>query len=306
MSAKPTTGKASKAFYAQGGVVPPELSKLYEMVKKLDVDPNDTSSPPKQMMVQPQQLIKPYYGDQFANEAMKAKKYLETRFPVSSYDTIFKADRTVSGDRSGIDVYGQGYGEFLEGLFKKIPVQSSEIENGKTEATFTPFYRSDGVHLQDTNYQRLEDKYGNSKFGREFQGDQQKRGLSALEHEIGHSIPLSVNVDKPNLLETDSNWEAMHVGKPDEFVEGLARLQRETFLTTGKRIETGAELFDLIKSLPEHKAPNVQGRYSPDVMRTLEVLRQSFKGKLGNKKHLHAAGRILPALVQQGTKKNLA
>jgi hypothetical protein len=117
-----------------------------------------------------------------------------------------------------------------------------------------------------------------------------------LEHELGHSFANPNTIKTPYIFDSE---QLGHLGKPVELMNGLGKVQRETYAQRGSRF-TEPEFTQFIKSASTGPNPEsaIQG-YSEEAKRVLRALINGGRqGAKGPETLLPIAARLIPGLVQ--------
>lgn len=229
-----------------------------------------------------------YYGGKLSGEIEKARKYQES-----------------TGEGAGIN-----YGKITE----KIPY--TERDSG--EPSYSPTENRVNI-FSEKNLNNAINNWKNSvkenpreanewaimngfesadDLTREMTSPDYKR--SVLEHEYGHPYSRGAVIkDEKNKKNLYFDASGKYMGDPVELVNGLGRIQRETFQMSGRRFENPMELKTFVDSTPFEEATN---GYSEEAKRTWRVLYDNSGIESRDPKAplplLQWSSRIVPALVQ--------
>jgi len=244
----------------------------------------------------PASFISPYYGEQFNNEVKKAK-FENTKLKVLT-------------------------NESYPALFEEIPYE----KKSRSSAYYTPIQKSvkvpsvtltgpEGQAVRKENAPILEKWLNMPKDSEEYKAAKENIEGNAYgstedyadtsgtaEHEFGHhyakpSPELKNKIGGKFGGEVGEQYliKQTHIAKPDEVVNSLGRLQRETFKATGKRYDS--EGFK--KLIQSGKTPDY---LTPEGRRVINHMRFQFKDRENSKseadKYLETVSKLIPALVK--------
>ena len=268
--------------------------KLEEAKSRSKATPEEIKSlSAKSGKASPADFIAPYYGNKFATELRKARRenmssrmLQQDSFKRLFEDIPFDAEpdssnryeeevdsgkvRVVLGDEGSRSIRKENAGTYAKMLKSGDPEKVADAE----KAIFGNAYGS---------AQELEDI-----------ADQ-----SAAEHEFGHHFAQPDGVreaTKMTVGEGGLKMRKTHLLQPEELVNAIGRVQRETFAATGKRYEKPE---DFEKVVLGGEMPNY---LSTEGKRLFNHLRQQLSSdKRMGTEYLKKVSKVVPSLVSTDT-----
>jgi hypothetical protein len=244
----------------------------------------------------PASFISPYYGEQFNNEVKKAK-FENTKLKVltnESYPALFEEIPYEKKGRSSA---------YYTPVQEKVKVPSVTLTGPEGQAVRkenAAIFKEgltkpkDSLEYKDAKEYIESNAYGSTEDYADTSG--------TAEHEFGHhyakpSPELKNKIGGKFGGELGEQYliKQTHIAKPDEVVNALGRLQRETFKATGKRYDS--EGFK--KLIQSGETPDY---LTPEGRRVINHMRFQFKDRENSKseadKYLETVSKLIPALVK--------
>jgi hypothetical protein len=244
----------------------------------------------------PASFISPYYGEQFNNEVKKAK-FQNTKLKVltnESYPALFEE---IPYEKKGTTT--AYYKPVQEGV--KVPSvmltgpegqdikkeNASVLEKWLTKPKDSEEYKDAKNTIEGNAYGSTADYADTSGTAEHEFGHHYAKASPQVEREIGGEF--GGEVGEMYLI------KKTHLSDPNELVNSLGRLQRETFKATGKRYDS-EEFKKLIQSGETPDYLTSEGR------RVINHMRFQFKDRENSKseadKYLETVSKLIPALVK--------
>ena len=323
--ATPEKKEKKAAFHSSEGKLPPEHLSVLQALR---------DSGGKGGKVSFDDMVRPYYGDDYLKEQRKAKESLDSWNPERKINPfllkyangteeekskILKDEQAIrreglrESSLAGITLSGasQFQREQKRDVVFRNPDQGDAfgMRGGESMDTlggsvYLPQKKT--VHTIDPNGLKtgegggmIEGMFNESipDWGSDFSKDPEKQFLSILEHELGHGVGGGMSSDQP----INGNY-ANHIALPAELINGLGKVNRERFLMTGRRFETGPEFREFFNQEMEKSPEKRFEGFSEEARRTWRVLGDDENGEIPRNKMekiMNVSEKLIPGLVQK-------